>query len=520
MLINFSFLRFRHRLKKDRLNVDTMVFLMIVTSIGGLLMSFYTRSIGNLYRYFQDMGMEPLFGGAVFWMFNVFLLLVGSFFILHLFCFSRDSIGLFYLPLRSEVLLFSKLLVAILLGYVLAFLLLVPPFILYALDHFSAGLLAAAFVLILLSPIMPLTVLGGIALLALKWSAVWKKNPGWMAAAGYLLLLAFTGGMTGRLLGGATPENGLALLSRLEAHHYGLMFLLYFGLSGAALYLFWHMGRRLFPDGLTLFVQEGRTKPAKNPQRIFAKRHPLLSCFYKEWRLFFREPIYVLNGMFGVVLPPFLLPLAFRFSASGSELEGIRRMVIQERFSFMATVLALAIVVITSGFNVVASSSVSREGSHFWLCRLIPLPYEKQILTKAAFATVASGIGLLLNCFIFMLYFGYRLHQILIVGIIGLLFCLAWSALGILIDVLHPKLDWVNRSEAVKQNINVILAILLNALVIGLYYVWLNFALSNNWNEKLILAGIAASVSLLSAAALQGIIMVCRRQERNRAQIP
>ncbi|WP_010275421.1 hypothetical protein [Paenibacillus senegalensis] len=136
-------------------------------------------------------------------------------------------------------------------------------------------------------------------------------------------------------------------------------------------------------------------------------------------------------------------------------------------------------------------------------------------MIKAAFAAFTSGIGLLLNSFIFLLYFGYPLQQVLVIFTIGLLFCLAWSALGVLLDVLHPKLDWVNRSEAVKQNKNVILAILLNAAILWGYYRFLAFAFSHNWKEPLILISIAVSISLLAAGAVLGIIIVSRRQERH-----
>lgn len=478
-------------------------------------MYYYTGVMNKLYLFFQAMGMDTGFLVAVLWIFHAFLFLVGSFFVLHLFCFSKDSVGLLYLPLKPEVLLFSKLLVVILSGYILALFLLVPPLILYGVNHFSAGYLIAATIIFFVSPMLPLTILGGFNLLVWKLAVVWKKkSPGYTAAVGHLLLLILAGFMTGRLLNPMTIEDSLATWSQLEARVYGFMLILYLGLSVISLYLFWLLGRRLFPAGLTLYRHSRRKWNAANmSNKRFTERHPFISYFHKEWRLFFREPVYVLNGLFGVVITPFLLPLSFQVSDLGSE--KIRDVVVQEEFSFIATILALSIVVITSGIHVVASSSVSREGSHFWLCQLVPLPYYRQMLIKVAFAAVTSGIGLVLNNLIFMFYFGYQLRQISMIFILGLLFSLAWSALGVLIDVLHPKLNWVNQSEAVKQNKNVLLAILLNVLIVWIYYRFLTFAFANNWNEKLIFASVAVSATLLAAAALQGIVIVCRYQERH-----
>ncbi|WP_162137294.1 hypothetical protein [Paenibacillus senegalensis] len=376
VFVNFSFLRFRHKLNKERLTMDTLVLLITVASVGVFLMSYYVGIMNKWYLYFQHAGMDTGFLLSVLWIFHSFLLLTGSFFVLHLFCFSKDSSALLYLPLKSEVLLLSKLLVVILSGYVLALILLVPPLILYGIDHASLGYAAAALMIVAASPLMPLTLLGTIALLALKLSDIWKKSPGLIAAIGHLLLLLTAGFITGRFLGAAGIGDRLIAWSRLEAPEYGLLLFLYLGLSGAALYLFWLLARRLFPSGLTLSSAAGRqSHAARLPDATFTGRHRFFSYFQKEWRLFFREPVYVLNGMFGAVLPPLLLPLSFQMSSMGGELDAIRRIASQEQYAFMATIVALAIIVVTSGINVVASSSVSREGRHYWLCQLIPLPY-------------------------------------------------------------------------------------------------------------------------------------------------
>ena len=93
----------------------------------------------------------------------------------------------------------------------------------------------------------------------------------------------------------------------------------------------------------------------------------LRSYFKKEYQTFFRNPVYVINGLFGIFITPLLLPLSFRISATAESIEQIRTLVSAPEFSFYAVLFAIAVIVLTSTINVVASSSFSGERVDFWI---------------------------------------------------------------------------------------------------------------------------------------------------------
>ena len=187
----------------------------------------------------------------------------------------------------------------------------------------------------------------------------------------------------------------------------------------------------------------------------------LKSYLKKEYQTFFRNPVYVTNGLFGIFITPFLLPLTFRFSAAAESIEQIRVLVSAPEFSFYAVLFAIAVIVLTTSINVVASSSFSREGASFWITKIIPYSLKQQAFVKALFSTSISIMGIFINCIVFKVYFHYGFIQIGVIAFVGILFVALWNLIGVFIDMKRPKLEWTNETEAIKQNVNVVLSVLL-----------------------------------------------------------
>ena len=121
----------------------------------------------------------------------------------------------------------------------------------------------------------------------------------------------------------------------------------------------------------------------------------------------------------------------------------------------------MAVVILTLSINVIASSSFSREGAKYWIAKIIPYSIKQQAFAKFLFSTSISTIGIVINCLIFKFYFQYDFIQITWIALFSIMFAVLWNLIGIFIDMKRPKLDWTNESEAIKQNINVLLSIVL-----------------------------------------------------------
>ena len=216
--------------------------------------------------------------------------------------------------------------------------------------------------------------------------------------------------------------------------------------------------------------------------------------------------MYVINGLFGIFITPFLLPLSFRISADAESIEQIRALVSAPEFSFYAVLFALAVIELTSAINVAASSSFSREGASFWITKIIPYSLKQQAFVKALFSTSISIMGIIVNCLIFKVYFNYGFIQIGVIFCVGILFAVLWNLIGVFIDMKRPKLEWTNETEAIKQNVNVVLSILLCiAISIGYFFV-ASKMLQNGFAAGDIITFLLCSVCILILLVCKGIV--------------
>lgn len=122
---------------------------------------------------------------------------------------------------------------------------------------------------------------------------------------------------------------------------------------------------------------------------------------------------------------------------------------------------------------------------------------------KALFSTSISMMGIIINCFIFKVYFNYGFIQIGVIAFVSILFAALWNLIGVWIDMKRPKLEWTNETEAIKQNVNVVLSILL-CIAISIGYI---FAVA-----KLLQNGFPAGgvITFLLCSVYILILLVCK----------
>lgn len=265
---------------------------------------------------------------------------------------------------------------------------------------------------------------------------------------------------------------------------------------------YYYLSNLVIGKKYAIYDKEGRIRLKAMKYNSSSK---LRSYFKKEFQTFFRNPVYVINGLFGIFITPFLLPLSFRISATAESIEQIRALVSAPEFSFYAVLFALAVIVLTSAINVVASSSFSREGASFWITKIIPYSLKQQAFVKALFSASISIMGIIINCLIFKVYFNYGFIQIGVISFIGILFAALWNLIGVFIDMKRPKLEWTNETEAIKQNVNVVLSILLCIAISTGYFFAAAKMLQNGFAAGGIVTFLLCSVCILILLVCKGI---------------
>jgi ABC-2 type transport system permease protein len=125
--------------------------------------------------------------------------------------------------------------------------------------------------------------------------------------------------------------------------------------------------------------------------------------------------------------------------------------------------------IICATLSGVASSSFSREGRKFWVSKVIPVDYRQQVFAKflhsMAIALLGIGSAAAVLVFRFHLDAGKWLPSLaLALPVTAFL-----TSLNLAVDLARPLLDWISPQKAMKQNLNVLIAMLLDLGFLFLY---------------------------------------------------
>jgi ABC-2 type transport system permease protein len=193
------------------------------------------------------------------------------------------------------------------------------------------------------------------------------------------------------------------------------------------------------------------------PKNIF------ISLISLEWKTLVRSPIYFLNLILIVIILPLILfgSIFFGTSASASQVELLEIIELMNGLDFnfnnpLYVSILFGISLFLASTTFIAPTAVSRLGGSAGFFKALPISYLNFINFKVFWANVLTIAPTLLYILIGYLYgFLGILEALLLVGALIPLFTLI-NYFGFMIDLFNPKLDWLNETQAVKQNFNTI----------------------------------------------------------------
>lgn len=235
-----------------------------------------------------------------------------------------------------------------------------------------------------------------------------------------------------------------------------------------------------------------RVKYTEKPMKRSSQSAALLR---KEALHFWSSPTYMLNcslGSFMMIIGTVVLIVKLpELSPVLAQLPGL-----EERLPL----LSAAAVALIGAMNVVTAPSVSLEGKSMWLLQSLPITGWQALKSKLSLHMLITAIP----AFACMLAMAVVLKTSLVLTIILLvftvLFVLLCAALGLMINLKLPNLNWTNETTAVKQSASVIVAMLANwgiGFLLFIIYYLLNSRISQEL-FMLLCTLLCAAVSALS----------------------
>jgi len=195
----------------------------------------------------------------------------------------------------------------------------------------------------------------------------------------------------------------------------------------------------------------------------FARHSAFTALLMREVRMMNREPAYLLNGPFIVVLLPLLYGIMY--------LTGSLHLP-PETEAFMQSSSGILIAGGCSAFlgssAGVAVTAVSRDAKNFGLIKSLPLSIRQYMQAKLVHAMLFAGAGAFIGVGGITLLFSLKPLTAAAALFIALSLALFCNLLALILDTAHPKLYWDTPAAAVKHNLNTVIILFFNILLLSI----------------------------------------------------
>lgn len=191
------------------------------------------------------------------------------------------------------------------------------------------------------------------------------------------------------------------------------------------------------------------------------------SLVMREINTMNREPLYLLNGPFIVVLMPIIVAVMLLVQKdvllSDPDLAGVRALI---DGGFGAAVAGLAGAFLGSGTSI-ACTSVSRDAKALPFIKSLPVDASAYFLAKLAHAMVFGAFGTVVGVGLISAALRLSVADALAGAVVSFALSSLLNMAGLWLDMANPRLTWDNPIAAMKQNPNSVIAILGAMAIMG-----------------------------------------------------
>ena len=413
----------------------------------------------------------------------------GLFYTMNTFYFSDDVENLLPLPIKSSHILGAKFIIVTIFEYLTACMIFLPIIIVYGVKS-GGGLLYYVYALLifLTLPVIPIVLDSVIVMIIMRFTNLAKNKDAFRTLSAIIAIIFGVGVsiMSQRFVlneGAGQTQLGnnslvaitsnifpVSKLGALGLINYGnLSGLVYTGLfiivSLLGFYLFLLLGNKLYYKGVTgVSVSSSNKKQISSEElsRKSIRSSVMKSYVLKEIRILFRTPAYFINCiLMNFIWPIFLIIPIFTQPNSMSGIGEMIGAMQKQGISGMVFVAFFGVMLFISSSNGIAATSISREGENIFFNKYIPVSYQTQIMAKVIVGVIMGVVGMLSISIVAVIIFKLALSLVALICVTSFLAILFGNFVGIIIDLYNPKLHWDNEQKAVKNNLNLLLSMVI-----------------------------------------------------------
>ncbi|GAA0177482.1 hypothetical protein SH2C18_07080 [Clostridium sediminicola] len=504
---SFGFSDMKYKIFKQKKDLwKPILFVFVIASLMPAYMLFLI-AVDNVYFGLKMINQTNSLITIAFSSASMVILIFSLVYVMSVYYFSKDINILLPMPLKPKNIILSKFIGMVLTQYLFTLPFLIPIIVTYGINE-GKGLVFIIFATIslLVVPIAPLGISTIIIILIMKVTNIKGKKDLIRTISMFIMLGIIIGIQmliskeTSKIPMGEEQlylaellENNMGLVNTIGATFplsiivtkalildgiwSFINIILYIVISIAILGTTLFVGEKIYLGGIIGGEESssGNKKLTANDleAKLQKKSHPFIAVFKLDFKLLLRTPAYLFNCVSTVIIIPLILiimPVTTDSSAIGELTKYYGEFYRIIDFAIVAFFLLLATI------NPTAATTFSREGKHFWINRLAPVKPIDQIKGRMLTSIFIQIFGILFVLIGISFFVQIKMETIFICIFFGILGSLPLYAIGILIDLIRPVLNWDNPQKAVKQNMNVLVFMLVGIVytaVLGVLVIFL-----------------------------------------------
>lgn len=239
------------------------------------------------------------------------------------------------------------------------------------------------------------------------------------------------------------------------------------------------LSEKLYFPILNSMVEESKGKQMSRSAMLASGKKSndaFMSFFKRELKTIFRTPAYILNGLMGpvIVLAIVVFSAFMGLSRGGMESIGFLReaaalMYEDPELTLRTSLLGGVLISSILSLNSIANTIMTRDAQHFDFLKTIPVKGSSIIFGKF-FGAALPGFLIILIAII-PIFFLIPLDPLFHISFILTLVISSYSItlMGTFVDIISPKRDWMSENQAMRNNKNTFISIVLNYAIMGFY---------------------------------------------------
>ncbi|MDD3692288.1 MAG: hypothetical protein PHX02_00070 [Oscillospiraceae bacterium] len=181
----------------------------------------------------------------------------------------------------------------------------------------------------------------------------------------------------------------------------------------------------------------------------------LMALYRRELRRYFSSPLYVLNTATGMVLA-LILGIALLFFKPVQ----LEMLIEAPGFADLLVTMSPMIITVMVCMSCTTSCSISLEGTSLWIIKSLPISADTIFKSKLLVNLTITIPAAVISAVLLALALPINALQVLFLILTPIAFAVLTAEFGLLMNLLHPNFTWTTETTVIKQSLPVTITVL------------------------------------------------------------